>query len=480
VNDIGLRGWARLGELCPRRAGAALLLGVLVLGCEATERSAAARPNVLFVVIDTARADYLSSYGFPELTTPAIDQLARTAVRYSQAYATSNWTLPSHASLFSGLYPSETRSTWETPQLPQEVVTLAERLLDAGYRTRAASGNPWISVAKGFGQGFEEFVEAWRATPERRPGPAVEEPIRWIREFAESREPFFIFLNFNTSHMPYDPAPGHRELFVDDTRSQERVAYLEGMKGDVLGIHGLDPEDFEIMRELYAAELHMVDWDLGRVLTALESSGLLEETLVIVTGDHGENIGEQGVVGHSLGMYEPTLRVPLILRFPERFPPGAVRDELVSLVDVMHTVLDVCGISADDQSGAIESRSLSGARHEPRGFVVAEADRPLHMLELVNRVVPERLSAIDHPVRAIRSGSHKLVWNDDQGLELFDLEADPAEAVNLSGELPAVQQRLLDYLAGWHSSLTSTSAVEASEIEDAETLEQLRELGYIQ
>jgi arylsulfatase A-like enzyme len=434
---------------------------------------------VLLVVIDTARADYLSSYGFPELTTPAIDQLARSSVRYERAYATSNWTLPSHASLFSGLYPSETRSTWETPQLPQQVVTLAERLRAAGYRTRAASGNSWISVGTGFGQGFEEFVEAWRPTPERKPGPAVEESIRWIREFAETREPFFIFLNFNTSHMPYDPAPGHRTLFVDAARAEERVGELAQMRGDILGINGLDSEDFEIMRELYAAELHMVDWDLGRVLTTLESEGLLEETLVIVTGDHGENIGEQGIVGHSLGMYEPTLRVPLILRFPERFPPGAVRDELVSLVDVMHTVLDVCGVSAGDLARAIESRSLVGARHEPREFVVAEADRPLHLLKLVKTEVPERLSEIDHPVRAIRSGRHKLVWNDDQGLELFDLEVDPAEAVDLAGELPDVEQRLLDQLADWQFSLMSTPAVEPFEIEDAETLEHLRELGYI-
>ena len=122
VSGRGLRGSAELGGLRRRRAWAALLFGAWALACEPAERPAPTRPNVLLVVIDTARADHLSSYGFPELTTPAIDQLARSAVRYQWAYSTSNWTLPSHASLFSGLYPSETRSTWETPQLPQQIV----------------------------------------------------------------------------------------------------------------------------------------------------------------------------------------------------------------------------------------------------------------------------------------------------------------------------------------------------------------------
>ncbi len=171
------------------------------------------RPNILLVVLDTARADYFSCYGHERPTTPSVDQLAEGGVRFEHAYATDFWTLPSHASLLTGLYPTEAQATSETNHLPDSVTTLAERLHVCGYRTGAVVCNAWVSRERGFARGFEDFTEMWRE-PKRplcaeKPGlseqEAVDRAVTWMDARTQERAPFFLFVNFNVAHMPYRP-----------------------------------------------------------------------------------------------------------------------------------------------------------------------------------------------------------------------------------------------------------------------------------
>lgn len=196
---------------------------VLVSACGPSEigdrwRQPEKLPNVLLVVLDTVRADALSCYGNPRQTTPHTDQLAADGVRFANAYSTCFWTLPAHASLFTGLYPSQASATSETNHLPQRLTTLAEHLEGEGYRTAAFVRNAWVSAERGFAQGFELFVEDWRedsgdeATDERE---AVELAIEWIGDNAGEEEPFFLFVNLNVAHLPYTPPnPPDRPLPV--------------------------------------------------------------------------------------------------------------------------------------------------------------------------------------------------------------------------------------------------------------------------
>ncbi|MEN8151042.1 MAG: sulfatase [Planctomycetota bacterium] len=438
------------------------------------------RPNVLLVVLDTTRADFLSSYGFPRETTPVIDGLAETGVRYENAFSTAPWTLPSHASLFTGLYPTEARATSETLHLPQYVTTLAERMSDAGYRARAAVANPWVCPERGFDRGFEEFVETWRA-PLRRP--PVVEPLEWIRESKESGKPFFVFLNFNTPHLPYNPRPEFRKRFVSagrDPVAVGRLARLYGTYEYYVGKKRLEAEEIEILRELYAAEVASVDTMLGRIFGALRDAGMFDDTLIVVVGDHGENIGDHGHLGHFLSMHETLLRIPLVVRYPKRFPSGEVVTDLVSLIDVLPTVLDASGIAGTPASAHIGRRSLCSPERERREFVIAENGRPVTVLDQLRKHFPEfDTAALDHRTRTIRNDRHKLIWRVGEGTELYDLRADPEETKDLAGTRPEIERDLRAKLEAWAKSHPAIQPVGEIDVDDPEALERLRALGYI-
>ena len=441
-------------------------------------------PNVVLIVMDTTRADFLSCYGYPQATSPAIDRLAEEGVRYTRAFSTCYWTLPSHATLFSGLYPTEAGATSVSNRLPAKVNTLAELLGARGYHTVGAATNPWITRERGFQQGFEEFEETWRTAPERQAyDAAAEHAATWIRRFSESGRPFFLFVNLNSPHLPYSPPPEALEAVTTQPISDDALTRLSGIRGAWRHFAGqleLGQEDFTSLRSLYAAEIRQADRHVGRIVSALTEEGILDDTLVIVTSDHGENIGEHGMIDHVFSMFDTTLHVPLIVRFPERFGSGEVVDELVSLVDVAPTILDVCGVPGDDRRLHVERTSLCSAGRVPRSFVVAENDRPVNGIAVLREKYPwVDTDALDHPMQAIRSDRHKLVW-DGRGVSgLYDLTVDPDETQNLAGVRPEIEDALMSLLDTWRSTLTPGDAVRL-ESGDAEAAERLRALGYVE
>jgi arylsulfatase A-like enzyme len=465
-------------------------LAVLSLSaCTPTEidqnRQREKSPNVVLVVLDTVRADALSCYGNPRQTTPHTDRLAAGGVRFDNAYSTCFWTLPSHASLFTGLYPSQASATSETNHLPERLTTLAEHLVSEEYRTAAVVRNAWISAERGFAQGFDLFVEDWRedsgdeATDERE---AVELAIEWIGENAGEEEPFFLFINLNVAHLPYTPPEPTRVTFASEQWSQERIdrmMSIEGGWGHFTGNLKLDDRDFRLLRDLYEAEVSIADEHVGLVLDAIKDLGVLDQTLIIVTSDHGENLGDHGLIDHVFSLYDTTVRVPLIVRYPRRFEAGQVVDDLVSLVDVFPTVLEVTGSSP--VAGGLSGVALGNPRAGEHTAVYAENGRPINGVRLLKKWFPDfDTSTIDHPMRMIRSGTFKLIWTADVSAELFDLEADPGELSELASARPDLRRSLLEGLRAWSLALEPRVTPHAFESRDRQSLDRLRALGYVE
>ncbi len=314
-------------------------------------------PNVVLIVIDTCRADRLSCYGYSKKTTPNIDALAREGILYERAYATDFWTLPSHASLFTGLYPTQAGATSETNHLPPSNTTLAEILKKAGYDTAAFVCNAWISMERGFDQGFDEYLEMWRSVNKaqvpRRHGWAewatIQKTTEWLDRRKKGQKPFFMFINLNCVHMPYRPPEPHLSRFVKPESGYSndevsRMANIAGMWQYLAGELKLSKRDLRILGELYDGEVEFADYCIGEITQRLEKLGIIDNTVLIVTSDHGENLGEHGLIDHLLSMHETTLRIPLVIRYPKRFKAGVRNTDLVSLIDIAPTILDVCNI----------------------------------------------------------------------------------------------------------------------------------------
>lgn len=460
----------------------ALAAGIVGGGCAPRE---ARRPNVVIVVLDTTRADVLSAYGNAKPTTPHIDRLAREGVRFTRAFSTDFWTLPAHASLLTGQYPTKVRATSETNRLPDAAVTLAERLRANGWRTAAFVSNAWVSAERGFSQGFETFEETWRAGPAsdlRMDEQGVRGASDWLAARVRAEEPFFLLLNLNSAHLPYSPDPLVLVDLSPGPRPPDRVARLREVKGmwaHLGGATSLVSTDYAILRELYEAEVASVDALVGELVADLERHGVLDDTVLIVTSDHGENIGEHGMIDHLLSMYDTTLKVPLIVRHPPRLEAGRVDDRLVSLVDLVPTVLDL--VDMPDAHGQGPGRSIAddaGSGHE---WVIAENDRPINGMKLMRKLYPDfDTTPLDRRVRTLRTRHHKLVWYSDGQVELYDLESDPGEETDLAARRPDVRDALLAELEGWMDAHPPAGEAAPFDGRDPEALRQLRALGYVE
>jgi len=446
------------------------------------------RPNVLLIVLDTARADRFSYMGYSRKTTQHIDSLAREGVIYRRAYAPYCWTLPSHASLLTGLYPLQAGATSETLHLPHVNTTLAEVLANGGYETAAFTCNAWVSKERGFAKGFSEFHEMWRSENNPATGPleivATEKVLSWLKERKVKKKPFFLFINLNMVHLPYRPPEPFLSRFISRGYNNEevnRMADVTSMWAHLAGRIEFDEKDFRILSDLYDGEIAFADDCVGQILDCLSGSGIMDETVMIVTSDHGENIGEHGRIDHNLSMYETTLHIPLIIRYPRLFKPGGVSGELVNLVDIAPTILDLCGFSGGKRTHSSVEMSLAREERPRRSFVVASNERPLSGIGLMKGKYPEfDTNSIDYKMRAIRTTRHKLIWNMGRNIELFELTTDADELHNLADKQVEVCKGLQKMLHDWMRQMRLHPDVTFFESRDIESLEVLRSLGYVE
>jgi arylsulfatase A-like enzyme len=375
--------------------------------------------------------------------------------RFTNAFSTSCWTLPAHGSLFTGLAPSQHGATWATEHLSPDVPTLAERFRSAGWRTGAFSANPWITPEFGFGRGFELFevgdadrrpLRPWLVAltdrgPWRATAPLFEdagglglasEALRFLSARQDPR-PAFVFLNLLEPHPPLRSAArrarpleaAHATAGTGAGRWTRRA--LDAIDQD--RIEDLSPRfersarDIEGLRLLYAAEIAYDDMLVGRLVAGLEAAGRLDPTVIAVTSDHGENVGDHAPLDHQLGLWDSLIHVPLIVRAPG-FRAGEVNDGLISLADVPRMLLSAAGVPDSSASGA-------GAE-APREAVFFEYDRSPHLLGLIRDRLKIDPTPWDRDLTGIRTLDKKWIVATDGRNEAYDLAVDPGERQNLA------------------------------------------------
>jgi arylsulfatase A-like enzyme len=487
-------GPARRRRLAAAAAAAACLTGFFVLRIllsapegPAGKRPAAASgtkpPNIIILLVDSLRADHLSAYGYPLPTSPRIDRLAKEGILFRRCYATSNWTIPTHASIYSGMLPSVHGSfsaygRWE-PAFP----TLAQILSAEGYRTASFHDNKLVGRAYDLDRGFQTSVgvdsehkasltlpRLWsllRGRPSMS-GPILRIADRWIGNGGPPDKPYFVFMNFLDTHAPYRP----RKPYIDDflrslpdepvredlARGATGAAISDKRRADKL-YRQLAPADWRWIARFYDSNIRAFDENVAGFLDGLDHRGLLKDTLIVFTSDHGEFLGESGTGGHySTSLHDAGLRIPLILWWPGRLAPADVAVP-VSQVDIFPTILSLAGISPK-LPVPIQGESLLSPR-ENREILAEYWDE-----------TRERFS------RAMYFGDHKLIVPSTGERRLVDPVRDPGEMDDLAARRPdladALQARLEKYLAS-----LPKGKPRFDEKERQRRLKLLKSLGYL-
>lgn len=413
----------------------------------------------MLVVLDTVRADGVGIDGEWLSLAPEITRLAGESTVFPNARAPAPWTVPSHASIFTGLYPHQHAADHERFRLSEVYTTLAEALRDLGYATGGFTCNAWLHARGGLQQGFDTYEEIFRLDGQADAGAAAATHALslWIREATARGKPFFAFVNYFEAHLPYEPpARVLQRVAGGSMEPGERIFTVREAEDYLTGEDSASPDDLARARLLYKAEIAYLDEHVGRLVDQLRDGGLLDRTLLIVTSDHGEHLGEHGLTGHEFSLYEEVLRVPLIVRYPPRFRPGGRVDAAVSLVDIAPTVLDVLG--ARGAMPQVQGQSLvEVVRSGTRGAeMLASYARPVTLIHGYWRAAHPiaDLSRYDVGLRAVWAGRWKYVRTTRGEEVLYDLGGDPREELNLavSGTGEERERRLLELRRAYQRS----------------------------
>lgn len=491
VLAVALRPGAPAGTLATLAAG----------GSVATP----ATPNLLVIMLDTVRADHLGSYGYARATTPFLDAFAQHATRFERAISSSAFTLPAHATLFTGLYPaSHGADVVDDATLPdqsafgrisdaavarplsRDATTLAEVARDAGLETGAVCANTaYLFRWYGLDQGFDTYVDtpgqAVRARPfglelvhrfgDWRSRRLLESndryamlasevndfALRWLEPRRDRR--FFLFLNYMDAHDPYLPLPPWRDAFPRawDRHDFDRRPIRERERA-------ISPDEREPLVDAYDAELRMLDHHLELLFQQLERWGLLDRTLVVITSDHGESFGEHNELGHCNSVYESEIHVPLLVREPGQQDARRV-SRGVHLVDLLPTLLARGRMPIPD--GVQGADLFADARPLP---LVAYMGRYADLVRNFPRFYDRSHTALVRP-------PWKLVAHSTGERELYDLDADPMETKDLAAARPDLVAELAAELERFGREARPRFAGTSAGV-DAEALERLRRLGY--
>jgi arylsulfatase A-like enzyme len=482
--------WRRwLTPTVPVMLGLVLLqAGWIVVGDRSKQRREDGRPmppagspNVLLIVLDTVRADHLSLYGYPRPTSPSLDRLARRGARFDRARAPASWTLASHATMFTGRWPHELAIKWSCP-LPDDVPTLAEYLGSHGYATAGFAGNTfYCSYDSGLDRGFTHYQDyvfdklnaartvrlvseslktisqLGRFLPvsgltlvklsqgERKSADVVNhEFLGWLSQRRQSQRPFFAFLNYVDAHSPYLLPTGASHRFGSAPKNDAQVRFL-GEGWTQADKRRLPPAALTFARDAYDDCVAYLDERLGELVDDLERRHVLDDTLVIVTADHGEGLGEHGLFDHGESLYRPEIGVPLLIVLPKNRgrSPVAV-DEIVSLRDLPATIVDLLGLG---RGSLFPGRSLVRSWAKPSTEApTADTAEARSELASPNPSDPNQSRSPGHrgPLISLAEGDFVYIRNDgDGGEELFNQREDPGELNNLirvEAVLPVLQR----------------------------------------
>jgi len=467
------------------------------------EKDSPSYPNIIMIVMDAVRADSLSCYQRNKKTTPHIDRMAKEGTVFSKALSPSPWTLPAHASLFTGLYPSQHKAGWGHQNLDERFLTLAEYLAELGYLTVGFSENPWVSRNLGLAQGFSCYYEMYvypriAITPK-----VVGRAKRMFLNYKETREfardtvqnfkrwifrnyhkknskSFFAFLNFMPGHLPNYPRP----QFQFYRASKDELARIEPVnlipERYYLPQYRLNAKELNIMHTLYEGDVAYLDDNLGELFRFLKNFNVLDNTVLIVTSDHGENFGDHGLIEHQFCLYNSLLHVPLILFYPDKVKSGTTNNNPVSTIFLFQTVLDLIDVQENNDIQRIENRSLLSINTDK--YLYAEHDNPVGMLRgVIGDEAPEdfNFEPFDKYLECIYGPDFKFIWSSSGVHELYNMKIDWQERKNIVIEEESNAKTLYDQLQSWQKNMWKPQHLSEVKKLDKRTLDALKSLGYI-
>ncbi len=511
------------------------------------------KPNILLIILDTQRRDHLSIYGHTQETSPEFDVFAANATLFERAISPAQWTLPSHASMFTGLYPSTHGVTQGNGQLSGSYPTLAEILQVAGYHTVAFCNNPLLGVLdNGLRRGFDHFFNYSGAAPVRprdmtrsrlqrematnfrrfaygvqnrfanndalfrislhplltpmwsryinfkgNTATSINDVIAYLgkHQAGSAEQPLFTFMNLMGVHLPYRPPQDYLKRFAPDLDSRS-YSFMRRFNADAARwpspVDEPTPEwERHTLDGFYDAEIAHQDYHLGRLLRSLKSSGALDNTMVILTADHGEGHGDHNFFGHSFVVYQELVHVPLVVHYPERFAVGKRVATNVSTRRVFHTVLEAAGVKppldeADPNAniGALTLANAMNGHKDVEGDVVFSEAFPvntyIHVMQHHKPALVGKLK-LRSIRRGVYMGEHKLAMVGQETEGLFDVSNDPSETHDVATQnapLVSDMQRQLKHLVT-QAELQRADSERQGEV-SAEVEENLRALGYIE
>ena len=444
--------------------------------------------QVVLITIDALRIDAVGPGEAGESITPVIDALADSSLVFSQARTPAPWTLASFGSMMTGFPVSVHRARKFKSKVPEQLPTLAEHMSGAGFRTAGAGVNVYLKPETGLSRGFDEyyfFVHEWFKGRKKKPPlqdwlepeyrkkqwyngtPVLTEfALRWLEKNRD--RDFFLWLHYLDPHIPYFPPPSYRP----GGKVPEKVD--RALHSRKQGFKVKRPAQRKLVRKYYQGEVCWVDGEVGRIIDKLESLGIYDDALVILTSDHGEEFWDHGGVDHGHTLYDELLHVPLIVKLPltqDGSPHHAVIDEYVTTQGLMPLILDACGVDGYDAS--LDAMSLA-----PQAGIVAGGGGPPTALFASGLVYGKDREAVIFDgwkyIRVIETGKD----------ELYDLRADPDEKKNIAKMMPDIVLRARKLLAAHESASQAVQARygihDAEQITfDEKTLEQLRAIGYV-
>ena len=438
------------------------------------------RPNVILVSVDTLRADHLGCYGYERPTSPFLDALAAEGIIFENAFAQSSWTLPSHMSLFTGRYPKNHGVEVPELKLSESIPTLTQTLKDAGYRTFGFVTWAFLEAKYGFGRGFDlyrQFIpppdkrDVEHAEYTTRADEAVDSILQGLGQGIPG--PYFLFVHLFDPHLDYAPPAEHLQAVAPDVSHDLEFGRHEALQPYILPIHREPTPVPAPIRDqataLYDAEIHFTDAQLKRLFDGLAERSMLENTLVVFTSDHGEELDDHGSMeGHGWTLYDEILHVPLIIKLPNQTHAQTRITSIVESIDIAPTILDLLGLPALD--------SFDGESLRPQ-FTSSQSEESQSFGSSQRFLSRWSLRTEQHKLIHSRRKSTRLPY-DPPAYELYDLIQDPGETQDLFATQTEVARRLRAHLDAW-IQLRREDVDPVPLKLDPEHKKRMRALGYI-
>jgi arylsulfatase A-like enzyme len=451
-------------------------------------------PNVILITLDTTRADHLTPYGYNRDTSPFLEKLASQGVLFEDAFTVSSWTLPSHSSIFTGKLPTVHGATYQHWWLDSSEDCLAEILKRKGYQTAAFVSGPFLLATFNVAQGFEYYDDQldplsgiqrlmfvkvirrfykkplWWVDGQRNASEVNRQVHKWFEHDAEAK-PFLLFINYFDPHDPYlPPDPYKKKYGTPNSRMNGRIEgiYSDRATGERIAKDGkpLRDDDYAALKGLYDGEIRFTDDQLSNLFEFLQKHNLLSNTLVIITSDHGESIGEHKILDHGHALYEEQIKVPLIVIGPG-IPKGKRISGLVRNIDILPSLLEYLKLPV--QKGIQGKSFLSNLNND-------RLDDRIYIGEIFQDP-NTRVRRFQRDLKSWRDDSKKLLWSSNGHHEFYDLHSDRAENLNLYNDrqqaIIALAESLFDYLKGLPKKERRTTP----QI-DEESRESLKATGY--